>query len=143
MQIRPVTSEDFDALIGLLTGMPGIVLREADQRPALLRYLERNPGMSLAAEDGGRLIGCALAGHDGRRGYLYHVAVAPSHRRRGLGRALVERCLAELAREGIDKVHVDTLSDHRDAQAFWEALGWTRRNDLVRFSFSRSSDPNA
>ncbi len=49
------------------------------------------------------IVGCLMAGHDGRRGYLQHLFVVPERRRAGIGKALIERCLAELERLGIKK----------------------------------------
>jgi ribosomal protein S18 acetylase RimI-like enzyme len=84
------------------------------------------------------LVGSALAGCDGRRGYLYHVAVAPQHRRQGVGRALVQSCLRALAREGIDKSHIMVKADNAEGLVFWTHSGWSPRTDLVLMSRSTS-----
>ncbi len=142
MNIRPMTLADYDAVIALMDGMPGIVVRAADSPEAIGRYLARNPGLSLVAEADEGLIGCVFCGHDGRRGTLYHVVVAPARRGQGVGRALVERALDGLSALGIYKTHLDVLADNEPAIAFWEANGWQRRGDIVRFSFNRSDDAN-
>ena len=73
--LRPMVEEDIPAALALWQGLPGIGLREADSPEALSRYLRRNPGCSfVAASDANELVGVSLAGHDGRRGYLHHVA---------------------------------------------------------------------
>src|SRR5262249_5210784 len=97
IQFRPMEEEDIPCALALWQGLSGIGLREADSPPALARYLQRNPGSSFVAVSAtGELVGVSLAGHDGRRGYLHHVAVAESFRKRGIGRRLVEACLAAL-----------------------------------------------
>jgi len=78
-------------------------LNESDTRPAIAAYLRRNPRLSFVAEKKGRVIGAVLCGHDGRRGYLHHLAVSKRHRQRGIGRQLVNACLAKLRTLGIQK----------------------------------------
>ena len=143
MQLREMSFDDYQQFIALLTGTSGVTVRAADQGAAIKRYLTRNPGLSFVAEEGGQLIGCALAGHDGRRGYLQHVIVAPEYRRRGVARALVGRCVTALAAQGIDKMHIDVLAENRAAMHFWEHLGWHRRQDIVRYSYVATADSNA
>lgn len=142
-QLRPMTLADHSALLSLMEQTPGVVVRDADNLDATARYLLRNPGLSMVAEQGGHIVGCLMAGHDGRRGYLQHLLVLPAHRGQGLARQLVERVLAALAREGIDKSHLDVLVDNHGAIAFWQHLGWQQRDDLLRYSFIRSGNPQA
>lgn len=137
-----MTIDDYDAVIGLLKDMPGVVIRDADSREAVIRYLERNPGLSFVAVEGERVVGCIMSGHDGRRGYLQHLAVANGFRRQGIGKALVEKCLAGLEKEGILKSHIDVLAVNEAAALFWEKIGWKRRNDISRYSFIRNSGHN-
>jgi len=119
-----------------------VTWRTADARPAVERYLARNPGLSFVARCGAQLVGCVLCGHDGRRGYLQHLAVDATYRRSGIGRQLVQHCLAKLQQLGIEKVHLDVLVDNKAAQQFWQHLGWSRRDDLQRYSWI-TSDANA
>jgi len=142
MDIRPMTLADYEAVMTLMHGVPGVAMRAADAPEAIGRYLERNPGLSLVAEEGGALVGCVFCGHDGRRGYLHHVVVAPAARGRGIGTALVARALDGLAALGIYKTHLDVFADNAPAVAFWRHTGWQRRDDIVRFSFNRSDDAN-
>ena len=142
MNIRPMTFDDYAAVMALMSGTPGIAVRAADSPEAIGRYLARNPGLSLVAEEDDGLIGCVICGHDGRRGYLHHVVVVPSRRGQGIGRALVARALDGLAALGIYKTHLDVFADNDAAVAFWQATDWQRRGDIVRFSFNRSTDAN-
>lgn len=86
--------------------------------------------MSGAAEVAARPVGTVLCGHDGWRARLYHVAVDPTWRRRGLATALVSRAQTELAKAGIRRVHALMLSGNRDAMQFWSTAGWRQREDL-------------
>jgi predicted N-acetyltransferase YhbS len=84
---REMTIDDYEQAYQLWQACPGGGLSSADSREAITAYLTRNPGMSFVAHDAEKLVGTVMAGHDGRRGYLYHLAVAPSHRQQGIGEA--------------------------------------------------------
>ena len=129
--IRKMTARDYDAVVSLWKAAPGVGLdAESDSRSGIARYLRRNPGLSFVACHGGQLVGAVLSGHDGRRGYLHHLAVAPPHRRRGIGLAMVARCLRALAARKIPKCNVFLLASNASGRAFWRHNGWTLREDL-------------
>ena len=136
-------SDHFKATAVRLSELPGVSVRDADTPEGLARFLERNPGLSFGAEQDGRLVGCLMGGHDGRRGHLHHLAVNAGCRRRGVASALVERCLAALERQGIHKTHIDVYRDNAAGNGFWERAGWTRRDDTHRFSIVRGGSKNA
>ena len=140
--LRPMTAADYDAFIALLRSTPGVTVRDADLRAATERYLARNPGLSFVALDGEQLAGCALCGHDGRRGYLQHVVVDLPYRGRGLAQALVEQCLRGLDALGIHKTHIDVLADNPDGLAYWRRRGWQLRTDIHRLSLTRQGGDN-
>lgn len=135
MKIRELAPADYDEVMTLWRASEGIVLRDIDERPEIERYLARNAGLSYVASDGGRIVGAVLCGTDGRRGYLQHLAVAPTHRRRGIGRRLVTCALASLVARGIMKCHLTVLPDSADALAFWTATGWVVRRDVMPMSY--------
>lgn len=139
-----MTLEDISAALRLWQGLSGIGLRDADSEPALARYLARNPGSSFVAiSTEGELVGVSLAGHDGRRGYLHHVAVKPDLQGQGIGRRLVEACLAALKAEGIEKVHLWVKADNEAGKAFWNHTGWRERTDIALMSIITGDNPNA
>lgn len=89
MKIREMFITDYDAALALWHRCAGMGLSDADELVPLSHFLERNPGLNFIALDGESLVGTVLCGTDGRRGYLYHLAVDPLYRRRGIGRELV------------------------------------------------------
>jgi len=141
--IRALRAADYDRVEALWRASEGIVLREADRRPAIARYLRRNPEMSFVFEVGRELAGAVLCGTDGRRGFLHHLAVARGHRREGIGAALVERALAALSQIGIDKCHLLVLPTNAAARRFWKRVGWVERGDVVLMSHTASGKPEA
>ena len=128
--ISPFTIELYDSAIALWQQCEGIGLSGADSRECVRSYLERNPGISFVATSEGIVVGTILAGHDGRRGYIYHLAIHPDHRRKSLGRQLVDRCLAVLADAGIQKCHLFIFNENIGGIKFWKRIGWVHRSDI-------------
>jgi len=143
MNICPYTIDRYDDVMALMRRTPGMSIRDADSRPATERYLARNPGLSFLSIDKHRVVGCAMCGHDGRRGYLQHVVVDQAYRGKGVANELVERCLTELEKLGIDKTHIDVFVDNELANDYWTRRGWHQRNDIYRYSMIRSGRGNA
>jgi ribosomal protein S18 acetylase RimI-like enzyme len=125
-----MTTDDLPEVLAFWTTIDGIGLNESDTLECLEAYLSRNVRLSCVARDSDCLIGAVLCGHDGRRGYLHHLAVAPSHRRQHIGTDLVERCLRSLAAIGIQKCNIFVCADNDEGANFWLKTGWHRRNDL-------------
>lgn len=134
IRISPMTMADYDEALALWQITEGMGLRPADAREPMTRYLERNPGLSFVARNGDRLVGTVLCGHDGRRGYLQHLAVDRAHRRQGIGRALVTRVLAALTKIGINKCHLFVIKENEAVVAFWQKIGWFVRDDIITMS---------
>ena len=128
--VRHFRIEDFDAVIALWRRTDGVGLNESDTRRAIAAYLRRNPRLSFVAEMDGRIIGAVLCGHDGRRGYLHHLAVSKRHRRRGIGQQLVNACLAKLRKAGISKCNIFIFANNADGMKFWAHTGWSLRTEL-------------
>lgn len=125
-----MTMSDYEATVRLWQETEGVGLSESDEREPVAAFLARNAGLSRVAVVGADIVGAVLCGHDGRRGYLHHLAVAKSYRNRGLGKALVEACLADLAQLGIPKCNIFLFADNVEGEAFWKHNGWAKRADL-------------
>lgn len=134
LHLKPMTMEDYAEAYRLWQSTPGVSLSGADEGPAVGRFLFRNPGLSYVCYENGALLGAVLCGHDGRRGFIYHLAVAESSRRKGIGRALVACVLDVLRREGIEKCHALVFEDNASGRDFWRACGFSLREDLGLFS---------
>jgi ribosomal protein S18 acetylase RimI-like enzyme len=144
VSLRPFRIADYGEVYAIWKKAEGVGLNESDSREAVGRYLRRNPGLSQVAVSGGRVVAAVLCGHDGRRGYLHHLAVAKRWRRMGLGRALVAACLGKLHKEGIPKCNLFLFASNRPGRAFWRRLGWSVRSELrlVQRSTAAKSRPN-
>ena len=139
VSIRSMVMDDYAAVRNLWEACEGVGLSDADQPEALSAYLDRNPGMSCIALWRGQIVGAALCGHDGRRGYLNHLAVNPQHRRQGIARRLVAHCLDALQQIGIAKCHLFIFSTNAEGRNFWRHVGWQLRSDLAVASYSLSA----
>lgn len=133
MLIRPITCEDYDTLVDLWLVCRGSALSDTeDSREATARLLERNPDTCFAAvDDEGQLVGAIMAAEDGRRGYVYHLGVLPQHRRRGIGEALLNAMLDTMERKSIFTVALVASTANESCNAFWERMGFVRREDLT------------
>lgn len=129
-----MTIGDYERILAFWQRTPGMGLSDADSREGICAFLERNPGMSFVCVEEERLIGTILCGHDGRRGYIYHLAVDKSHRERGIGRQLTQQSLDALQRIGIAKCHLFVYRDNEEAELFYDHLGWQKRTTLDIFS---------
>ena len=132
--IREIRSEDYEVLIRFWESIDEIELDDSEGKQDFEFFLRRNKGMSFLALDKEEVIGACLASHNGRRGFLDHLAVAPSHRRKGLGKMLVEKCLKVLQAEGIKRNYVFLFKENAEGRAFWEHIGWSQCDEYVMMS---------
>ena len=136
MVIREMTMEDYEQVYRLWKKIRGFGIRSIDDsREGVERFLKRNPTTSVVAEEDGRIVGSILCGHDGRRGCLYHVCVDETHRRRGIGKAMVVKAMEALKAEEINKVCLIAFTKNDIGNAFWNTIGWTEREDLNYYDF--------
>ena len=120
----------YDDVFALWKQCDGVGLSDADSRENIQSYLDRNPSMSFVAVDKDKIVAAILAGHDGRRGFVHHLAVHPSCRRCGIGATLVNRSFKVLLAAGIQKVHLLVFKNNTNAVAFWKSTGWSERTDI-------------
>ena len=121
---REFVIDDYDYAIALWSGLEGIEICEGDSREEMTEYLRRNPGLSRVAEADGKIVGVALCGHDGRRGWIYHLAVAPSHRRHKVGQHLLDACVNGLRAAGLKRAIILVAGDNPAGHEFWLRNGW-------------------
>ncbi|MCH5158370.1 MAG: GNAT family N-acetyltransferase [Clostridiales bacterium] len=132
MILRTMTADDYDKVYSLWMSCKNMGFNNLDDsREGVQKFLKRNPDTSFVAELNGEIVGIILAGHDGRRGYIYHMSVAERYRRQGIGSRLVEKCLAALKGEGINKVALLVFNRNEEGNGFWESQGFTARGDIT------------
>lgn len=116
---------DFQAVLEIWSQAgPGIHVRRSDQPEEIEKKLQRDPDLFLLAELDGQPVGSVLGGFDGRRGMMYHLAVSPAHRRRGIGEALMTELEARLKAKGCLRYYLLVTQDNHDAIDFYVKRGW-------------------
>jgi ribosomal protein S18 acetylase RimI-like enzyme len=143
MNIREMKIDDYDDIISMFQETPGVTVREADSKNATETYLKRNPGLSFVATVDSRVIGCVMCGHDGRRGYLQHLAVMAGNRKQGVGEKLFTACIDALQEIGINKTHIFVFKTNDLANKYWVNKGWNLREDINMYSYNSSPNKNA
>jgi len=140
MEIRALTAADIPGLLELWSAVPGLGLGPDDAEPRLALFLARNPSTCLGLFLAGRLAGGVLGGFDGRRGYLYHLAVHPDLQGRGFGRALLERVTAEFLAMGVRNIRLFVFGTNQRAREFYQRMGWHERDDLAVMAYNHPGD---
>jgi ribosomal protein S18 acetylase RimI-like enzyme len=135
VQIRAARPADIPAVLALWDDARSPNASTPDTPEALERLLATGPGALLVAEDGaaGALVGAVVAAWDGWRGNMYRLAVAASHRRRGIGLALVRAGEAHLRARGARRITALVAHEDADAVGLWAAAGYARDVTIARF----------
>lgn len=136
IDIRKFLISDYEQALDLWKRTAGMGLSAADEKQEIDKFLKKNSTLCFAAFDGGTLIGTILCGEDGRRGYLYHLAVDEAYRKTGIGKSLVEYSLKALKETGIQKCHLFVIADNKDGISFWDHTGWELRKDIEVMSMN-------
>ena len=123
-EMRTMTESDLPAARRLWADTEGVELAEGDSVAELTNYLRRNPGTSFVAYVGDQLVGAVLAGHDGRRGLLYHLAVTRELRGNGWGLKLVELSITALKAAGLARALILVSRENVVGEKFWIKQGW-------------------
>ena len=140
MQIREfVWPDDFEAVTTLwqASGLHNLSIDSLDN---LCDVCERNPGLFLLAEEEGQVVGSVIGTFDGRRGYIYHVAVHPGSRRKGYATALLREIERRLWAIGVQKIRFMVSKSNEAAIAFYRTLGFEVDEHAYSMSKARSFD---
>jgi ribosomal protein S18 acetylase RimI-like enzyme len=113
---------------------PGIHVRRSDEPEEIQKKLQRDPDLFLVAEIGGKLIGTVIGGFDGRRGLIYHLAVDPAIRQRGIGSLLMDEVERRLKAKGCLKCYLMVASDNENAIRFYQARQWEPMDAILTYT---------
>jgi N-acetylglutamate synthase len=135
-KITSMTIDHYDEVYEFWKSVEGIGLSKTDSRENIRKFLNRNENLSFVATIDNTIIGTILGSHDGRRGYLHHLAVDLNYRSNGIGKSLVLKCLERFKEIGLDKSHIFVFIDNKHAIKFWDRMGYILRNDLLVMSLN-------
>lgn len=127
-----MTISDYDDVYALWLSCVGMGLNDIDDsKVGIDKFLQRNPNTCFVATQDEQILGVILSGQDGRRAYIYHLAVAPTHRRQGIAERLVDEVMRVLDEIGISKAALVVFDKNQIGNDFWESQGFSVRQDLV------------
>ncbi len=109
---------------------PGIHLRRSDDPDEIEKKLRRDPDLFLIAEIHGEMAGTVIGGFDGRRGMVYHLAVADKFRKQGIGERLMDELESRLKAKGCIRCYLLVAEDNDTAMQFYENRGWARMDTI-------------
>ncbi len=125
MELRNFTMNDYDAVLALWRRFPDALgIGPSDSREEIAKKLTRDPDLFILAEETGKIAGTVIGGFDGRRGLIYHLAVAPEQRNSGLGRRLMQEVEQRLAARGCIRAYLLVKPENVDVIEFYRRLGW-------------------
>ena len=112
MLIRTMNISDYEKVYALWMSCKNMGFNNLDDsREGIDRFLKRNPNTSFVALENDEIIGIVLAGHDGRRGYVYHMSVREENRHQGIGTSLVDKCLSAQGMRALTRLHCLCLTE--------------------------------
>jgi ribosomal protein S18 acetylase RimI-like enzyme len=123
MQIRPFLHADADAVVHLWE-VCGLVRPWNDPKRDIERKLSEQPELFLVGQENGEIIATAMAGFDGHRGWVYYLAVEPSHQRLSHGKAMMDEAERLLTKRGCPKVNIQIRSGNEEVLDFYRSLGY-------------------
>jgi len=131
MNIVKMSIDDYEEIYHLWSETSGLTVRTVDDsKDGILRFIKRNPHNNFVCKIDGKIIGCVLCGHDGRKGFIYHTVVDTNHRGKGIGKKLVQHAINSLKDENITKIGVLVNADNEIGNNFWDSLGFDLSSDL-------------
>ncbi|HOF33601.1 MAG TPA: GNAT family N-acetyltransferase [Spirochaetota bacterium] len=131
---KELLKSDYDSSFFLWKKTEGMSLSNADTLEQFESFIKLNHGLSYGAFDEDKLVGTVLCGTDGRRGYIYHLAVENEYRRMNIGTKLVSLSIEALKIKGIEKCHIFVFKNNESGNNFWKKSGWKKRDDINVFS---------
>ena len=102
----------------------GVRLGKSDSLTEIEKKISRDPDLFLVASTGGHIIRAVIGGFDGRRGLIYHLAVASSYRGHGIGSSLMEEVESRLRAKGCLKCYLMVTLDNLTVSDYYTQRGW-------------------
>jgi ribosomal protein S18 acetylase RimI-like enzyme len=116
---------DYESAVRLWESMEkGVRFSRSDVPVEIEKKLQRDPDLFLVAEADGDLVGTVIGGFDGRRGMVYHLAVAEPHRRYGVATRLMDELEKRLVARGAIRAYLLVHFENVEARALYEKLDW-------------------
>lgn len=137
--IRPIEDGDVDAVIALWHACK--LTRPWNDPTSDIAFARRTPTSEIfVSADQGEIVGSVMCGHDGHRGWMYYLAVAPNRQGSSLGRALVTHAEDWLRAQGVPKLELMVREENKAVEAFYHTCGYKNEPVLVLSKWLRKPD---
>ena len=132
MNYRQIKLSDYENLVSFWK--ENYFVNEVDDLDRFKLFLEKNPGLSLLAEDDGKIIGTVLGSFDGRRGYIQKLVVEKNYRKKGIGELLINKIIEKLRKVGVLYI---PISVEEERISFYEKCGFKKTKQIpMNISYS-------
>jgi ribosomal protein S18 acetylase RimI-like enzyme len=111
----------------------GVHIGRSDTLPEIEKKIARDPDLFIIAESDGAIIGSVIGGFDGRRGLIYHLAVAVPFRGMGIGSRLMDEVETRLQAKGCLKCYLLVTTDNPEAEGYYQHRGWQPMDTIHLF----------
>jgi len=135
VELKSADIQDIYAMQKFWQSIEGLGIGQGDDEASLAAFMKRNPTTCLLLKQGQQIIGTVLGGFDGRRGYIYHLAVHPDHQQKGYGQLLLREVISRLKALGAMKIHLFVLRSNEKAINFYLHQHWQLRKDIQVLSW--------
>ncbi|MBP8276054.1 MAG: GNAT family acetyltransferase [Propionivibrio sp.] len=129
MEIREFRLSDYEEVIALWD-KAGLLASRSDERNEIEKKLERDPDLFLVGIDAEAIVAAVMGGYDGRRGWVYHLAVDPTLHASGLGTQLLEELESRLRAKGCIKINLLVERENAGVRDFYARRGYAV-DDLI------------
>lgn len=111
----------------------GVHVGRSDALAEIEKKVARDPDLFIVAESDGDIIGSVMGGFDGRRGLIYHLAVAASFRGLGIGSRLMDEVEFRLRAKGCLKCYLLVTRDNPEVEYYYQHRGWQPMDSVHLF----------
>ncbi|MGI6413659.1 MAG: GNAT family N-acetyltransferase [Syntrophomonadaceae bacterium] len=135
-KVQKAQLEDIHSMLELWGSTSGIQIGLGDDEGSLQRFLALTSTICLVIKEENLLVATIMGTYDGRRGFIYHLAVRPEYQKKGLGKKLLESMINEFKKQNVRKINLFVKNDNRWAMEFYQRQGWEKRQDIQVYSFT-------
>ncbi|WP_244876684.1 GNAT family N-acetyltransferase [Winogradskya consettensis] len=133
LKLRPAEMGELPAVLTFWREAAENDSRPPDTPAALAAIHQRDPEALILAVEDHTIVGTVIAGWDGWRCHLYRLAVDPSRRRAGIGRALIAAAEQRFRDLGGSRADAMVLDDNAAAHGIWAANGYHQQPEWSRW----------
>ncbi|MGO4344624.1 GNAT family N-acetyltransferase [Paenibacillus sp. FSL A5-0031] len=136
MNVRSFQLSDYRSITALLEE---VLTEECYEQTmeAFARQLSWDSDLVLVAVENSEIVGMIIGTIDNNKGYYYRIAVSPLHRRKGIGKTLIQALRQRFEQRRVTKILITADEHNEPVLPLYESMGYVA-NDFIR-SFQKLS----